>query len=104
MATPKHRRFLRLPQVLEKTGLSRASVYAGAVAGWFPKRVKINERASGWVEDEVEAWLAARVAERDASPVPPTNTPTRRARARPSTRKAPRRAPQKKREAAAAAP
>jgi prophage regulatory protein len=67
MAAPQNRRVLRLPQVIEKTGLGRDSIYRGAREGWFPKPIKISERASGWFEDETDAFLARRAALRDQS-------------------------------------
>jgi prophage regulatory protein len=32
--------------------------------GKFPKRVRIGPARHGWSEDEIEAWIAARIAER----------------------------------------
>ncbi len=34
-------------------------------AGKFPKRVKLGQCRVGWVEQEVQDWLAAKIAERD---------------------------------------
>jgi len=34
-------------------------------AGKFPKRVQLGPGRVGWVDTEVEGWLAARIAERD---------------------------------------
>lgn len=34
-------------------------------AGAFPKRVRLGQGRVGWVKDEVEAWVRARIAERD---------------------------------------
>jgi prophage regulatory protein len=62
----KSRRVLRLPQVIQKTGLGRDSIYRGAREDWFPKPVKLSERASGWFEDEIDAFLEQRAAERDS--------------------------------------
>ena len=67
MPTPKIRRVLRLPQVMEKTGLRRDSIYDGGREGWFPVRVKLTKHASGWFEDEVDAWLAKLAAERTSA-------------------------------------
>jgi prophage regulatory protein len=55
-------RFLRVPDVKKLTGLSRSTIYANPT---FPRSVKIGERAVGWVEQEVLAWIDARVATRD---------------------------------------
>lgn len=54
-------RLLRLPEVLSRTGLSRSRLYADSS---FPKAVKIGDRAVAWVEQEVQAWVDARIAER----------------------------------------
>jgi prophage regulatory protein len=65
MTIPKSRRILRLPQTIEKSGLGRDSIYRGAREGWFPRPVKLSERASGWFEDEIDAFLEKQAAERD---------------------------------------
>jgi prophage regulatory protein len=57
---------LRLPQVKARTGLSRSEVYRRIAAGDFPAPIKLGERASAWAEHEVTAWIAARIADRDA--------------------------------------
>ena len=62
---------LRRPEVEARTGLSTSSVYAkltpnpkrpGDYDPTFPRPVKIGLRAVGWVESEVESWIAAQVA------------------------------------------
>lgn len=58
-------RLLRLEQVGEITGLRRSMVYQLEAEGGFPRRVKLATRAVGWVESEVRAWIAARIATRD---------------------------------------
>jgi prophage regulatory protein len=60
-------RFLRLPRVEDKCGLKRDSIYRKAKLGQFPKPVKIGDRASAWLESEIDEWCAKRLAERDAS-------------------------------------
>ena len=60
------RRILRLPQVQTKTGKARASIYEGVEAGTFPKPVPLGRRAVGWLEDEVDDWIDACAAKRDA--------------------------------------
>ena len=58
-------RMLRRPAVLDKTGFSDAALDRAEQLSGFPKRVKLGPRAVGWVEAEVDKWLAARVAARD---------------------------------------
>ena len=52
---------LRLPVVMARTGLSRSTIYAKVAAGEFPEPISLGARAVGWISDEVEAWLIARV-------------------------------------------
>ena len=59
-------KILRLPAVEAKSGLKRDSIYRLAKLGQFPKPVKISQWASGWVESEIDAYLAGRIATRDA--------------------------------------
>jgi len=56
---------IRLPQVIQKTGLSRSSIYAAIADGTFPAQIKLTKRSSGWLESEVDSWISDRVAERD---------------------------------------
>lgn len=55
---------LRRNQVEARTGLSRASIYAGVKAGTFPKPVPLGPNSVGWLEHEVSSWIAARIAQR----------------------------------------
>ena len=57
-------RILRLPAVITRTGLARATIYAHISQGSFPAPIKLGLRASGWVEAEVEGWVASRIAAR----------------------------------------
>ncbi len=54
--------FLRLPSVKARSGFGRVSIYDRARNGTFPPPLKIGARASAWLECEVEAVNAARVA------------------------------------------
>jgi prophage regulatory protein len=53
-------RFLRLPQVKDRTGLSTSATYADGAAGTFPKPLKIGPNTSAWLEHEVDAVVRAR--------------------------------------------
>ena len=53
---------LRLPAVKARTGLSRSTIYLRVSEGNFPKPVSLGGRAVGWVEDEIQSWLAERIA------------------------------------------
>ena len=51
---------LRRPQVEQRTGLSRSTLYQYIQDGLFPRPVSLGARAVGWLESEVNAWIAAR--------------------------------------------
>lgn len=59
------KRFLRRPQVQELTGLPESSLYAEMAKGRFPKPIKLSANRVAWLEDDVAAWQAERLAERD---------------------------------------
>ena len=54
---------LRLPEVKTRIGLSRSSIYLRVSQGAFPPPVSLGGRAVGWIESEVDEWLANRIAE-----------------------------------------
>ena len=70
----KPTRFVRLPEVLSRVGLCRASIYQYITKGTFPEPVRLGPRARGWRENEIEAWITARTQERDASPTASKNS------------------------------
>jgi prophage regulatory protein len=60
-------RILRLPEVVERVGLKRASIYQHMGQGSFPKSISLGPRAIGWIESEIEAWLTAKIKKRKNS-------------------------------------
>jgi prophage regulatory protein len=57
---PRPTRILRLHQVTEMIGLSRATIYRLMKMSRFPKIIMIGNKAVGWVEAEIEMWIAER--------------------------------------------
>jgi prophage regulatory protein len=57
--------FLRLPQVIKKTGLPPSSIYELIAAGKFPRQVPLGPARVAWVDEEIDAWQAERIAKRD---------------------------------------
>jgi prophage regulatory protein len=66
-AVQSNDRFLRFPEVKERVGFSRSQIHLLINQGRFPSPIKLcggtGGRASGWLESEVNTWIAERVAE-----------------------------------------
>ena len=77
------KRFIRLPEVLSRTGYGRTTIYRKMEDGSFPRSVKLGGpledpnafdcRGVAWIEDEVVQWIESRIEERDlvGTDVPP---------------------------------
>ena len=69
-------RFIRLPEVLSRTGYGRTTIFRKMEDGSFPRSVKLggppidpnvfDSRAIAWIEDEVVQWIESRIEERDS--------------------------------------
>ncbi|WP_417539072.1 helix-turn-helix transcriptional regulator [Marinobacter sp.] len=59
-------RILRLKDVISQTGLARSTIYKYIDAGSFPKPVPLGGRSVGWVQSEVQDWIAHVIQQRDA--------------------------------------
>ena len=51
-------RCVRIMQVCEMMGMSKASVYRKMTDGTYPKSFKIGESMSAWRVATIEAWIA----------------------------------------------
>jgi prophage regulatory protein len=61
-------RVLSFDELLPKKGIrySRSHTYRLIKNGNFPRPVAIGGNCVGFIEDEIDEWLASKVAERDA--------------------------------------
>ena len=75
--TPKTKhRFIRLNEVLSRTGYGRTSIYRKMEDGSFPRSIKLggppvdpeafDSRAVAWIENEVEQWIDSMIEGRDS--------------------------------------
>ena len=55
--TENRDRILRLRAVLDRTGLSRSTLYRKMQNGTFPRNIQISTRCAGWRESAIDAWL-----------------------------------------------
>jgi len=51
---------LRMPEVVQLTGLSKATIYRMMKGGTFPKQYRLSERAVGWKKSALCAWTENR--------------------------------------------
>ena len=55
---PDPDRIIRIRTVLDRTGLSRSTLYRKMSDGSFPRQVKLGEHSSGWRESAISRWIA----------------------------------------------
>ena len=63
------KRVLRMPAVMERTGLSRASIYRLIHADDFPVAIRLGSRAVGWPAQQIDEWVSSRERVRSDSAV-----------------------------------
>ena len=58
-------KLVRLDTVLEMTTLSVSTIYRLMKKGQFPRQIKISERSTRWVLDEIFEWMDGNFKARD---------------------------------------
>jgi prophage regulatory protein len=58
---------LSYPKLREKVDYTRQHLSRLEKLDRFPKRIRIGANRVGWLEHEVDAWIEARAAEREAA-------------------------------------
>ena len=62
---PDQGRIIRLPQLMQRSGLARSTIYdrmnkkSRRYDATFPQKLKLGGSAVGWLESEVEQWLSS---------------------------------------------
>ena len=72
----KEERFLRLPEVISRTGYRRSNIYHLMSLNEFPLSISLGGRAVAWLESEVDGWMESRINKRESghSNFPPQNS------------------------------
>ena len=60
---------LRLPAVQARTGLSRSTIYLHMQLGLFPTAISLGQRAVGWLEEDIDAWVSERIEQTPKDPM-----------------------------------
>jgi prophage regulatory protein len=64
--SPEQGRVLRRREVEKKVGHGHSWLYAEMRAGRFPAPLEIGTRSVGWLESEIDSWIASRPRRRRA--------------------------------------
>lgn len=56
-SAPQPDAFVRLPEVIRRTGLSRETIRRKEMRGEFPTRRKISANVVAWYESDLQSWL-----------------------------------------------
>jgi prophage regulatory protein len=57
-------RVLRKREVADRLGVSIMTLWRWEKSNYFPKRVQLGSASVGYLEEEVNAWLQTKAAER----------------------------------------
>ena len=57
MSGLRQSRFMRLPEVVQLTGVSRSTIYRWMANGEFPKQVSLGANTVAWLENDVNDWI-----------------------------------------------
>ncbi|WP_374614822.1 AlpA family phage regulatory protein [Sphingorhabdus sp.] len=50
-------RLIRLPEVINRVGLSRSAIYKRMAEGVFPRSRSLGPKCAVWVEAEIDDWI-----------------------------------------------
>ncbi len=53
----EYEKFIRLSEVIKRTGISRSSIYRLVKKNNFPAPVRISEKTIAFIEREVNDWI-----------------------------------------------
>ena len=57
MSGLRRSRFMRLPEVVQLTGVSRSTIYRWMAHGEFPKQVSLGANTVAWLENEIDTRI-----------------------------------------------
>lgn len=54
-------KILRLPKVVEITGMSKTTIYRWINASQFPKPINLSSASVGWLETDIDDWIQSKI-------------------------------------------
>lgn len=79
---PEPEKILRMRTVLDRTGLSRSTIYRKMREGTFPRQVEISEHCRGWRESAINHWMTDPISYRETTGTEPRSADTTHTRQR----------------------
>ena len=55
-------RLMRLPEVVQLTGVSRSTIYRWIANGEFPRQISLGANTVAWLESDVDDWIQLRIS------------------------------------------
>jgi len=55
-------RLMRLPEVVQMTGVSRSTIYRWMENGEFPRQISLGANTVAWLVSDVEDWIHRRIS------------------------------------------
>lgn len=49
---------IRLKMVMQRTGLTRSTIYRKINDGTFPRQIRLSTNCIGWYESAINRWIA----------------------------------------------
>jgi len=50
--------FLRIKEVMKKTGIARSTIWLWVSENKFPKPIKLSPRITVWEEEKIDNWMS----------------------------------------------
>jgi len=54
-------KIIRLPQVMEYTGLARSTIYKKISQREFPESISLGTKSVGWLESDIQKWIEGKI-------------------------------------------
>ena len=58
-------RLIAMPEVVERAGISRGTIYTLMGQNRFPRPLHLSKRVTRWLASDIESWLQERIEERN---------------------------------------
>ena len=51
-------KFLRIKDVMDKTGIAKSTIWLWVKEGKFPKPIKLSPRITVWENEKIDEWMS----------------------------------------------